>query len=262
MSCNNCYSYKLLSENDNPVLKNVDVTIILMMENSKRFKKDPFILKLSKKTIIQYNKGFKNCIKPNSIKKTNEDINHAYYTAFEYTKDYNNVLILEEDAEVLYYTRQHYDIVDNYIGNNSFEIFSFATFGSFNSINENFYNVDVAHGAHAQIITREFRSYLATNILNNNFKGEIDVDYFSNNVIVYKQPLIVQLFPETENFKNWRGSYFLHKFSTMIAGVDKNKSGWETMYIVAKLRRYFSYKGLVYTILLIVILLFAKKNQY
>ena len=41
MSCNKCcYSYKLVSENDNPVLKNADITIILIMENSKRFKFD------------------------------------------------------------------------------------------------------------------------------------------------------------------------------------------------------------------------------
>lgn len=266
MSCNNCYSYKLLSENDNPVLKNVDITIILMMEKSKRFKKDPFLMKLSKKTIIQYNKGFKKCIKPNSIKKSNEDINHAYYTALEYTKDYNNVLILEEDAEVLYYNMKHYDIVDNYIGNNLFKIFSFATNGFFTKINENFYNVDVAHGAHAQIISRECRSYIMSNILSNNFRGEIDTNYFRNNVIVYKYPLIVQTFPETENFKNWRGSYFLNKLGIIITGVDKNKSGWDTIYHINKIscniNNLLSYKGLVCTTLLIVILFFAKNNQY
>ena len=43
-----CYSYKTIHETDDPILKNVDVSIILMMENSDRFIYffDPFILKL------------------------------------------------------------------------------------------------------------------------------------------------------------------------------------------------------------------------
>jgi hypothetical protein len=255
-----CYSYKLLSETSDPVFKNVDITIILVMENSKRFKKDPFMLKLSKKTVIQYNKGFKKCIKPQSIKKSNEDINHAYYTAFMYTKSYKNVLILEEDAEVLYYSRHHYDTIDNYIKNNSFETFSFATNGIFTKINENFYKVDVAHGTHAQIISLPCRSYIMSKILSNNFRGEIDTSYFRNNVIVYKYPLIVQTFPETENFKNWGGSCFLNKSGIIITGVDKNKSGWETIYIINKMRGKLTFK--VFVILLFIIALFAKFNPY
>ena len=61
------------------------------MEGSNRFK----TLSLTKKTIIQYNKGYKNCKKPDTIKSSREDIVHAYYTAFEYLKEYNNVIILE-----------------------------------------------------------------------------------------------------------------------------------------------------------------------
>ena len=121
-----CYRYELINESDQPLLKNVDITIILMMENSNRFIPDPFILNLSRKTIIQYNKGFRACKKPSTILKSNQDITHAYYTAFEYSKNYKNVLILEEDAEILYYTKKHYDLVDKYISGN-FKIFSFAT---------------------------------------------------------------------------------------------------------------------------------------
>ena len=55
-----CYNYVTINEIDSPVIPSSDVTIILMMEGSNRFKRDPFILSLSKKTIIQYNKGYKN----------------------------------------------------------------------------------------------------------------------------------------------------------------------------------------------------------
>ena len=40
-------------------------------------------------------------------------------------------------------------------------------------------------------------------MLDNDFKGECDTTYFINNVVVYKKPLIVQFFSETENFNNF-----------------------------------------------------------
>ena len=73
------------------------------MEDSKRFKEDNFILNLAKKTIIQYNKGYKTCPKTCGTEKIDiswKDINYSNLTAMSYfKKDYNNVLILEEDAE-------------------------------------------------------------------------------------------------------------------------------------------------------------------
>ena len=38
-----CYNYHLINETDNPVIPSSDVTIILMMEGSDRFKYNPFI---------------------------------------------------------------------------------------------------------------------------------------------------------------------------------------------------------------------------
>ena len=196
-----CYYYKTIKTSDNPILKNVDITIILMMENSNRFKYDPFILNLSKKTVIQYNKGFRACKKPATITKSNEDLNHAYYTAFNYAKNLNNVLILEEDAEILYYDKYHYDIVDKYISGD-FEIFSFANYGTFTEIDDNFYSSIYECASHAQIISKSKREELIHKFIIKDFKGHIDTNYFIKSV-VYKHPLIVQLFPETENRNNW-----------------------------------------------------------
>ena len=65
----NCYSYENIAESENPLFKNVDLTIILTMKDKDRFKKDPLLLNLSKKTIFQINKGYKACKKPDTIKK-------------------------------------------------------------------------------------------------------------------------------------------------------------------------------------------------
>lgn len=254
-----CYSYKIINETKSPLLKNVDITIILMMEKSNRFKYDPFILNLSKKTVIQFNKGFRACKKPSTVVKSNNDIIHAYYTAFEYTKDYNNILILEEDAEVLYYTKSHYHLVDEYISK-EFKIFSFATNGVFTRIDDNFYSVDVAHGAQAQIISKNERKKLMLQMKNNNFLGEPDTTYMRNNVVVYKHPLIVQLFPETENFNNWSGNKVLNKLGVKMSGVDNNKSGWETIYILSKLRGKLTFNKFMIVFIIYVIILFIYRK--
>ena len=39
-----CYNYITINETDNPVIPSSDVTLILMMEGSERFKYDPFIM--------------------------------------------------------------------------------------------------------------------------------------------------------------------------------------------------------------------------
>ena len=257
-----CYYYKTLNETNSPILKNVDLTIILMMENSDRFKPDPFILNLSKKTIIQYNKGFRACKKPSGVENTQNDIIHAYYTAFEYTLDYNNVLILEEDAEVLYYTRSHYDLVDKYIAGD-FKVFSFSTWGVFTKLDDNFYSVDVGHGAHAQVFSKNERINIIKNIELNNFKGEIDTTYLVNNVVVYKHPLIVQLFPETENFHNWRGNKFIKPFyrpGLKLLSIDKDKHAWEIVYVFCKISGNFNFEKFFYVFVIFLVIFFIYRK--
>ena len=254
-----CYSYKVIKETNTPLLKNVDITIILIMENSKRFKYDPFILNLSRKTIIQYNKGFRACKKPPGVVKSNNDIIHAYYTAHNYSKDYNNVLILEEDAEILYYDKSHYCKIDKYISGD-FKVFSFSTNGIFTKLNSDFYKVDVAHGAHAQIFSKKARIDIMRDIETNNFQGEPDTTYLVDNVVVYKYPLIVQLFPETENFNNWQGNKFINKLGIKLTGVDKNKHGWEMIYVISKLRGQITYNNALTLIILIIIVIFIYRK--
>jgi hypothetical protein len=251
-----CYSYKIIKETVDPVLKNVDITIILIMENSTRFKYDPFILNLSKKTVFQYNKGFRACRKPSTIVKTNSDIVHAYYTAFEYSKNMNNVIILEEDAEVLYYTKSHYEIVDKYISG-TFKIFSFANYGKFTKINENFYKSSIICGAHAQIISKAHRHTLTQKIKLNNFNGHIDADYFCDDVVVYKYPLIVQLFMETENRQTWNSNKIISDFFINLIELDKNKSAWEIIYLISKLNGNIT--NVLILIILFIVLIICRK---
>lgn len=261
----NCYYYKTINTSNDPILKNVDLTIILMMENSERFNYDPFILNLSKKTIIQYNKGFKNCKKPDFITKSNEDINHAYYTCFNYVKNLNNVLILEEDAEVLYYTRSYYDIVDKYLSGD-FAIFSFGNNGIFTKIDDNFYSSRYTCGAQAQVISKSKRQELIGKFIKKNFKGHIEPGYFVKSV-VFKRPLIVQLFPETENRHNWGdedtsiAERIINNLAIKLFKADKDLNSWEKLYFVSKLRGQIDTIIFMGIVILIVTYLICRKKS-
>lgn len=234
-----CYSYEVLGEAKDPLLKSVDVTVVLMMQGSSRFSYDPFLLNLSKKTIVQYNRGFRACAKPPSVVSSLQDITHAYYTAFQYTTQYENVLFLEEDAQVLYYDKTHYEIVDTYLSTRRAKddaIFSFGSIGSFTRIDKNFYWVWFAKNAQAHIVSRSRRTLIMKQMEFDDFRHAYDAVYFKGGVVTYKRPLIVQLQPVTENMRNWPGNFYLHRLGIKIMGIDRNLSGWERVYVYSKLR--------------------------
>ena len=256
-----CYYYKTINETKEPLLKNVDVVLILTMADSNKFKQDPFLLSLTKKTIIQYNKGYKNCKKPDSIKSSKEDIVHAYYTAFEYLKEYNNVIILEDDAIVINKDLIVYEKIDNFIKNENFNTFTFGSSGLFSKYNNDFYKIiSSCAQTQANIYSKESRKILINNFIETNFNlGQIDSAYVSklNNKYTYKYPLIVQLFPETENMKNWYKIYILfilNKLIIKILNLDKSHDAWYIMYFF-----YKNYILILLTLLILFIVIFILK---
>ena len=206
-----CYRHKVINTTKIPILKNVDVLLVLTMEDNYRFNEDPFLINLAKKTIIQYNKGFKKCKKPDSIISSCQDLVHANYTAFNYLKKYNNVIILEDDALIINNDITIYNEIDTFIKDERFDVFSFGSIGIFSKYNNKFLKFiktkTFTFGATQAIIySRQARSALIKKIIHNNFEnGQIDNYYINSldNIFTYKYPLIVQLFPITENMKEW-----------------------------------------------------------
>ncbi len=259
----NCYSYEIIAESENAIFKNVDLTIVLTMKDSVRFKKDPLLLNLSKKTVFQINKGFRDCEKPESIKRTVEDLTHAYYIAFEYAKKYDNVIILEDDAEVLNYKVSHYKAIDDYIGSNEFSIISMGSLGFFNKKDDLFYeSAGMTHShTQAQIISKKTRNEVQKLILSKNFIGHIDKSYFAEqNVLIYHEPLIVQIVSETENFKNWDGPLWVHRVVANIQGLRYDKMGWYKAYLLCKMwAEIEEYKLYLFLLIIVLLLLYCKK---
>ena len=250
-----CYSYKILNTTTTSMLKNVDVVLILSMEGSNRFKKDPVLLNLAKKTIIQYNKGFKKCNKPLIIKTSREDIVHAYYAAFNYLKKYNNVIILEDDAIVINKDPLIYDKIDKFIDTQDFNIFTFGSTGLFSNYNKDILKITSFH-AHLQAIiySQKARNILAKDISSSNFnKGHMDTIYVGDldKIFTYKYPLIVQLFPNTENQNLWKDNIFelyIIKFTIALLKLDTSTESWGLLYFIFR-----NYKIILLLIILIII---------
>ena len=86
------------------------------------------------------------------------------------------------------------------------------------------------------------------------YQGDIDVDYIEKleQLYSYKNPLIVQLFPDTENKSNWgKGSGFGKvigyisiqpmKVFLLLTKLDKDTSGWKHIYRYNHYKLYIKY---------------------
>jgi hypothetical protein len=270
-----CYEYEIIHTTENPILKNVDVSIVLAMKGTNRFVRDPFILNLTKTTIIQWNAGFKNCKKHSSIKKSCGDLVHAYETAFNYLKKYDNVIIFEDDAIVINKELCIYKKIDKFIGNESFHIneaiLSFGSSGRSKTYNNDFLKIyGKILSAQGIIYSRSSRNNLLSQINNKGYNSgqseltSIDGEFISilDNKFIYKSPLIVQTFPETENFKNWFTpdiNGIILKYMSLLfyklVELDIKPDAWHFIYFInSDIGRMT-----VYLLILIIILFFYNK---
>lgn len=250
-----CYSYKEIHSTDNPIIPSLDLTIILMLEgNEDRFEMNDFILNLAGKTIFQNNKGFKKCNKvcnKENVDSTVKDLNLSYLKALCYSKNLNikNVLILEEDAEIFDKTPYKWKDINNFISKDIYSILSLGSFSLFkNSSFVNFYNPSFGFfGATQGIIYNLSKLDKFIDLINNTNcnLGQFDSEYIKHigmdNIFIYKDPMIVQTFPDTDNKKNWsKGGFFDNIIISMITnshkilGTDKETKGWTIWYFMCK----------------------------
>jgi hypothetical protein len=232
-----CYRYEIINETENPILHNVDIAVILVMENSNRFVPDPFLLNLTKKTVIQYNLGFKMCYKSSKITTSVQDIVHAYYTAFKYVQKYNNVIIFEEDAIVINKDISVYKKIDTFLENNHFDIFTFGSFSMFSKYDNDFYKLNNILTQSQAIIyspnsIKKLIKMCSDSSINNK---HIDYEYIGqlDNKFTYKYPLIVQLFPETENQTTWHFIFITKKLIKLFE-LDKKPDTWYLLYFICR----------------------------
>lgn len=245
------YSFKLINQTDNPILKNVDLAIVLTMENSSRKFDDTILINLAPLTYVQINKGFKKCNKP-GVHTVSDDIIHAYKNVFKNTYKYNNIIIFEDDA--VYnkkYSIDEFKNIDTFIKNNSFSIYSFGNISIDLPTVDSHKQIFLGFGGtHANIYSKNARLKL---LYSNGSMIDIDLIASLPNKYKHKYPLICQTFPITDSQKEWEhlpGMFVMCNITKFLNGDKVIEPFWSSMYLICD--------SCVYIVILIVILIIIK----
>lgn len=246
-----CYSFKLINQTDDPILKNVDLAIVLTMENSSRKFEDSVLLNLAPLTYVQINKGFKKCNKPGVTNPT-EDVKHAFKNVCKLTIDYNNIIIFEDDAVFnTNYSVDEFKNIDNFISKENFDIYSLGSI-SFNMpfSPDHKLMITPVGACHAVIYSRLARSNL---IYMDGYNIDTDVISLFKHKYKYKYPLVCQTFPDTPAIKDWGNlpqNYFFMRYRDITNVRENIEPFWTSMYYICDWG--------VYVVILIVILIIIK----
>jgi hypothetical protein len=231
-----CYNYKEIYFERGFLDDSVDVTYILHLEGNGRLSHIYEQLQTfhpTKKVIIVFNKGFKKCQKDLYKNLSIYDIVDAFLNVFKDAeeKKYKNILVLEDDFifSLKILDTKNTDAIAKFMKerNDKKESFIYAL-GCLPILQVpiNYYNrwVSARGGAHALIYTQECRR----NILDTEQTTIYDWDIYTNlnftNYMFY-EPLCYQLFPNTENKKNWLYIFlFTEIFNGLLKflGLDRN----------------------------------------
>ena len=229
-----CYHFKTIKNKSGLYDSFVDMTYVLLMENSEREKHiydqlDKF--QPTKTVKVQYNKGYKKCKKKLCDNKANWDLFDAHYNVIldAYRNNYNNILIFEDDFvvnEEFIFDGDKIKDIERFINNNDVDVYLLGTttpeagimtpfnFGNHQKCNGLFNNLCL--GTHGYIMNsmgiEKFLDYYNTMDCNEvnklSSKGHIDKFYNTSfNTYLNRDPLIVQPLEMTENRKeNWTKS--------------------------------------------------------
>ena len=193
----------------------IDATYIIHLENNGRLSSIENQLKLFQPTnivYIVYNKGYKNCSKSIPYQLPAYDLIDTFFYIFQDAneKGYANILILEDDFlfsnDVL--KQCHLSNLNHFLNKKKSEkmiyylgclLWAQLPYNSHTNINL------ISTGTHSVIYTYSARQSLLQKKNIPVFDWDIYNNFFSGiRRYVYYIPLCYQLFPETENSKNWQ----------------------------------------------------------
>ena len=217
-----CYTFKKMKYNTGLLHDAVDATYIINLEGNGRYDDIMNQLKTyhpTKEVYILFNKGYKKCQKDEHIKLPAHDLVDAFLQVFKHAKNqnYDNILILEDDfiftEKIMKESVQHN--ICSFLNEHKNEDYQYFL-GCLPYLQipctldgKHFINI-CSVGMHAVIYTKKNRERL----LNINQKDITDWDYYSfthSRRYMYCEPLCYQLFPDTDNSKNWhKDNYIFH----------------------------------------------------
>ena len=208
----NCYNFKLLNFNKGLLDNSIDATYIIHLEGNGRLNHIYNMLneyQPSKIVYILFNKGYKKCQKNKNITNPSLDLVDAFLTICKDAKikNYNNILILEDDFTFLPEIKNK-EIIYNigtfieYYKDEEF-IYHLGCIPLLIIPNYNYNILYFSSGTHACIYSNKAINKILSfqekindwdTFINFNF---LNKRYMNNKLLCY------QLLPETENSKYW-----------------------------------------------------------
>jgi len=247
-----CYNFEEINYKEGFLDSSVDATYILHLEGNGRLEsiyKQLEEFQPTKTVYIVFNKGYKKCKKKLSKQEPPTDLIDAFLQAFKHAKDknYNNILILEDDFIFNEQIKNKYVNTDinNFINKQMDKHFMYML-GALPHLQMPYenkhYKLFSSTGTHACIYSKELRDNMLNKI---DFSKMIDWDLFTNlNVrrYIYKEPLCYQLFPQTENSMYWFSgfgfSHFLKSYLALLKVNKQTEPGYSIAYFLSKIWIY------------------------
>jgi hypothetical protein len=257
MEKKNCYNFKKIIFNDGFLNNSVDATYIIHLEGNGRLSDIQKQLNEYHPTNIVYilfNKGYKKCYKNENIKNSAHDLIDAFLEIFKDAnkKNYENILILEDDFIFSPKIKNslHLKNINHFLYKNKENNFIYLLgaipglqipFDYYNNI------IYSSLGMHAVIYSKKNRDETLNYSISHNITDWDIYNNFRFNRYIYYIPLCYQLFPDTENKKNWginqgilliNASKILKKIFNFLNLDKKYEPGYTYFYYFSKILFY------------------------
>lgn len=241
------YSVRLWASSADPLLKSVPCAYVLTMRDSTRLRQREAaaLTRFCGRTYVQTNAGWKRSPKPAWVNSTATDILDAYRNVCLACRDVDApVLILEDDARLLSPCRASFDEVDRFVRTQPFDVYSLGSVGLFDrrrDVGKHRMFMGLMACSQAVVWSRAAREqFLAMDVTR---MTHIDTHAVSSMArkYTYARPLVVQLFPTTDNMSSWciecKGRMWETVFTQQLVrlmqdglSLDTKPDGWHTLY--------------------------------
>ena len=243
-----CYRLVEVGRNSAPLLRRVDCTYILTMEGSERVVDVEAAKLLTRRTVLQVNRGYAKCPKP-GVTRPNQDIAHAYKhlaTTILATTSARRVLILEDDFILESRDPARFRDVDEFVGAQDFDAYSLGSIGAHVPIGKHHRFVGGMVMCHACIWSR--RAIVALSRMDISKIEHVDKDVLSKfpKNYGYRTLLATQTFPHTPNSATWpaAGRVAMDCLRSWFKIDERAQPGWDVV--------YFTTGPLLFSLLLVV----------
>jgi hypothetical protein len=204
-----CYDTVPFGQTSDPWLQEVPLAVILTMEGSARIEGARALTSLCSRTLLQINAGWRKCAKPARVTSSAGDLIDAYrHVCMAYQDVPEPILILEDDALIMHKDRVAFRSVDDFIAKHAdFDVYNLGCVGLFDLTSRGPHRrVRGLMGWSQAIIWSAAARQKYLKIYDATPKAtHVDVHMISrfDRKFTHRVPLVVQLFPATENMSNW-----------------------------------------------------------